>query len=83
MSAYLLSIASGLIRFISDWMSRAREKMLLALGAKQQESTDLRARIDALEKANQSREKALTDIARGGNDGLLRDDGFKRPDGDE
>jgi hypothetical protein len=80
--AAIISAVGGFIRLLIDWMDRAREKMLISLGASQQKTSDLQGRLDALNKANKLKQDAIADIKR--NPGsLMSDDGFQRPEGDD
>lgn len=82
MIAAIISAVSGFIQLLISWMDRAREKMLVSLGASQQKTSDLQGRIDALNQANKIKQDTLADIKH--NPGsLLSDDGFQRAEGDD
>jgi hypothetical protein len=80
--AAIISAVSGFIQLLISWMDRAREKMLVSLGAAQQKTSDLQGRLDALNKANKIKQDAVAAIKH--NPGsLMSDDGFQRAEGDD
>jgi hypothetical protein len=76
-SAIISAIAAG-FRLVASYFAWAKEKALVALGKQQQRAEDLQGRIDALQEANRIRENTITQLDRGGIDGLRSDDGFER-----
>lgn len=81
MIAAIISALAAAFKLVSEWMRVSRDKLLIALGSKQQEAASLRERLDAIQRANVLREQARADMNRDPTGGREPDD-FARPDKD-
>ena len=75
----IISAITAALKLASEWMRASRDKLLISLGARDQEAVSLRQRLRAVQEANRAREQARADMNRDKTGGRAPDE-FMRPD---
>ncbi len=81
MIAAVIAALAGFINLLAGLVNRARDHLLLSLGAARHAEQSLRKRLDDISAANHTREELRASLERDPSR-ILSDDGFRRADND-